>query len=202
MTPKKRTRKTAAQLMAELESDPEWVAARDREAEERARRVAMLREAQEPLVADLRAAGVELDSVWDLVNTSQPYPQALPILIDHLHRSYPDRVREGIARALAVPDAGHAWITLRRLYDDEGAGSGTKDGLAAALAATATDDRIDEVIELLADAEHGESRLLLLQALEHLDGDVAESVLRDLESDPALGREAHVVRERRLSREP
>lgn len=199
MTRKKRNRKTAAQLMAELESDPEWVASRDRKAELRARRAAEFREAEAPLMEALRSSGFELESVWDLVNTSQPYPRALPILLDHLDRPYPDRIREGIARALAVPDAGFAWSTLRRLYAAEPPGTDAKDGLAVALAETATDDRVQEIVELLADAEHGESRLLLLQALERLGSSTAEHALLELEADPALGREALAVRQRRSS---
>jgi len=39
------------------------------------------------LTHDLRAAGLGVDSVWDQgKHAVWPYPQALPILIDHLER--------------------------------------------------------------------------------------------------------------------
>ena len=53
------------------------------------------------------AVGVEIDSVWDLVNTAEPYPAALPVLMEHLERDgYPDRVMESLGRALAVKPSG------------------------------------------------------------------------------------------------
>jgi hypothetical protein len=126
----------AEELLRELEGDLEWVAAREREERERQARVATWREAEKPLARELRAVGYEVDTAWDLVNTSEPYPDALPILLEHLGKPYPDRVREGIARALAVRgDARFAWPTLVRLYRDEPPGTDAKDGLAVALAA-------------------------------------------------------------------
>jgi hypothetical protein len=46
--------------------------------------------AETPVVADLRAAGINVESVWDLVNDKDTYAPALPILLNHLQRSYPD----------------------------------------------------------------------------------------------------------------
>jgi len=62
-----------------------------------------------PLVSDLREVGFEVDSAWDLFNRQEPwrkdlpiptYHKAIPILIEHLNRSYPYDVRQGIVRAL------------------------------------------------------------------------------------------------------
>jgi hypothetical protein len=69
-------------------------ATEDAERDERARR---LREAERPIVDDLKRAGVSVSSVRDLVNTSVPYPDALPILLAHLKRGgYPERVMESL----------------------------------------------------------------------------------------------------------
>ena len=156
---------TAGELMAELEADPEFVAQREQRDRELLRREREWREAEEPLIRELHEAGFLVDSAWDLVNTSTPYPQALPILLAHLERPYPDRVREGIARALAVRDSRFAWETLVRLYRDETPGTDAKDGLAVALAAAADDGVIEDVIGLVQDERHGESRILLSRAL-------------------------------------
>jgi hypothetical protein len=103
--------------MSRLENDPEYQrkkAAFHAEVQERA---SVLRAAEQPIVADLRAAGVSVDSVWDLVNTSEPYPNALPVLIEHLERGgYPDRVVESLGRALAVKPAVAFWRRLKALY--------------------------------------------------------------------------------------
>ena len=54
-----------------------------------------------PLVEALAQCGCVVKSVWDLVSSKAPYPAAIPVLLEHLSKPYPDRVREGIARALA-----------------------------------------------------------------------------------------------------
>lgn len=134
--------------------------------------------------------GFEVDSAWDLVNTSTPYPAALPILLEHVERPYPDRVREGIARALAVRDARVGWGTLVRLYRQEEAGTDAKDGLAVALAAASDDEVVDDVISLVGDSTHGEGRLLLLRGLKRSRAPQARAALEEFAEDPVLGEEA------------
>lgn len=66
MAAKRRGPRSAAALMAELEADPAWVQARkERDAELRAHRE-VWRRAEQPVVADLAAVGIVVDSVWDL----------------------------------------------------------------------------------------------------------------------------------------
>lgn len=180
----------ADQLRAELASDPDYAAQQERADVELRRKRAVLREAEAPLVAELQDAGIDVESAWDLVNSSTPYPEALPILLKHLARQYPDRVREGIARALAVRDAEFAWEPLARLYRQETAGSDAKDGLAVALAAASDDAVIDDLISLARDSAHGESRLLLLRALKRSRSPLARAALEEFTEDPALAEEA------------
>ncbi len=192
----KRATKTAAELMAELQADPAYVSERARREEERQQRAAAWRQAEAPLVEELRAAGVAVDSVWDLVNTTAPYPAALPILLEHLERPYPDRVREGIARALAVPDASFGAETLIRLYRQEPPETDAKQGLAVALAQAAGEERIDELIALATEPAHGTSRALLLSALARSPAPRARAALDALASDPEVGPEARRLRSR------
>jgi hypothetical protein len=151
---------SAAALMAQLEADPEFQrkkAAREAVLDERRRVLAI---AEAPIVADLRAAGVEVSDVWDLVNTSVPYPAALPILMAHLERGgYPDRVMEGLGRALAVGPASVYWQRLRELYG-RATGVDEKDGLAVAMAASATSSHLDGMIEILGDESFGSEVLV------------------------------------------
>jgi hypothetical protein len=58
------------------------------------------------LVAELRKVGLSVQSVYDLVNTASPYPEAYPVLVKHLHLSHLANIREGVIRALTVKDAG------------------------------------------------------------------------------------------------
>lgn len=113
----KKQRETTAEFLTRLYSDPEWV----RQNEERERKHQQfrqqLREEEKPLLADLAAVGWQVESVWDLVNTAKRYPEAVPILAEHLLRPYHPRIREGIVRALTVREARGpaAWEILREL---------------------------------------------------------------------------------------
>jgi hypothetical protein len=162
-------------------------------ARQRAERSEYLRAEEEPILADLRAVGLEVKSVWDLVNRSSPYPGAIPILLKHLIRLYSDRTREGIARALAVPDAKDAWPLLATEYrkapvgEENGIRLGAKSGLAAAL--SATDDVIAQLASLAKDRSNGDSRLLLLRGLRKSKTAVARDALQELADDPALQKE-------------
>jgi hypothetical protein len=91
--------------MAQLANDREFVR---REARKKARRdfaARKLRQNERPLIKDLRAAGANIDSVWDLVNSRRPYAHLIHVLLKHLPRKYDVKIREGIARALTVREA-------------------------------------------------------------------------------------------------
>lgn len=191
---------TAAELMAKLKSDPEFLARRAKEEREREERAAEWRSAELPLLQELRDAGYQAGSVWDLVNTPGSYPKAVPILLAHLPRPYPAAVREGIARALAVPEAKSGWDVLLLLYRDEQEPR-AKDGLAVAIAGAADDDVILDVIDLVRNVRHGPSRLLLLNALERSADGRARATLMELVTDPELKKEIQAIL-RRLRKGP
>jgi hypothetical protein len=109
---------TAAELMKQLEADPEYVARR-RARDEQIEKLASDYGADEAaLVAELRELGIQVDSVWDLVNNRPhrvlnrkfvgPYEAAYPILVKHLRIPHHERVREGIIRSLSEPTAYEA----------------------------------------------------------------------------------------------
>jgi len=110
------TRKTAEQLLRELEADPQWRAARDRREAALTERAGDAAADERELVAELRAAGYDVDSVYDLVNNAPhpvlarrfigPYPNAYPTLIRHLGLPHVHAIREGIIRALTIRDGG------------------------------------------------------------------------------------------------
>jgi len=180
--------KTAGELLAELDADPAVVARRSEQNEARTRRVVKWRKAEAPLVAELRKVGEEVETVWDLVNTSRPYPRAIPVLIKHLQIDYPDRVREGIARALAVRDAKVAWDVLLELFkkDDDRAALGSKAAIGLALSAAANDEVLDDIIGLIRDRAHGANRIALLEPLCRSAQPRASEVLEELRNDPDL----------------
>ena len=204
MTEKRPKRMTLAEHDALLKSEGRYEAMVERQREreqEREKRAAEWQRAEAALVEDLRAAGYQVQSVWDLVNTPGSYPRAVPILLAHLPRPYPGPVREGIARALAVPEARVGWDVLTRLYREE-RDKRAKDGLAVAIAAVADDAVIDDLITLTRDARHGPSRLLLLSALERSADGRARIALMDLRTDPEVEKEIRVILRRNRDSKP
>jgi hypothetical protein len=162
---------------------------------QRAERSTRLRAEEQPILADLETIGLKVTSVWDLVNTSNRYPGAIPILLKHLTQEYSDRTKEGIARALAVPDAKDAWSVLVEEYRkapvgvENGIRLGAKSGLAAALSAASTDNVIEQLAALAKDRSNGDSRLLLLSALRNSKTSAAKKALEELANDPVLQKE-------------
>lgn len=95
--------RTAAEFADELEKDPEY---QKRLAERRAiafAQGAAAGEDEQQLVAELRAGGVLVTSVYEFVGASvPPTPSAAaPVLVRHLSLPHIPVVREGIIRALS-----------------------------------------------------------------------------------------------------
>jgi hypothetical protein len=176
-----------------LRSDPEYRAAAEAVGRDRQEQVRLLREAEAPIVADLRRAGLGVSSVWDLVNTSEPYPTALPVLLAHLERGgYPDAVMEGLGRALAVKPSAAQWDILSDLYL-QARSRGEKEGLAVALAAAATREHFDQLVNLLLDERQGRTRIFFVRTVKDVGGQRGREVLAKLADDPVLGREIRAV---------
>jgi len=165
--------------------------------------VARIRVEEAPLVAELQAAGLEIQSVGDLINMRERYGTAIPVLLKHLRMPYSDVVREGIARSLAVaePEVQKAWPTLIEEYRKAPMGRGikgpgdtkefrlgAKDGLACVLSVVVTDETLPELIALAKDRTQGESRVLLLSALKQRrnKNPLAKQAIDELMSDSEL----------------
>lgn len=191
---------TATELIKRLNTDPDYLKMRrEKDALQKAKS-ASIRSEQTALLADLKSVGWVVKSVWDLVNTSARYEDAVAVLLKHLQRPYSDRVKEGIARALAVPDAAWAWSFLLAEYKEAPEESGFKDGLAVALAATSSDEVIGQLVDIAKDPANGGSRLLLLRVLKKSKSPVAKDALADLKHDPALAKEIASWRSRKRKR--
>ena len=136
----------------------------------------------------LRDVGIDVDSVFDLVNSPQPYPEAIPILVYQLSQGISDdeNLREGIVRALSVKEAiGIAAPTLlaefRKTPVEKSLIRWT---IGNAIAVTMTDGELDEVLRIIKDRNNGIARQMLVFGLGRFQGnEVVESVLIDLLDD-------------------
>ena len=149
-------------------------------------RVVELKVASKPLDDALRAVcPLVTDGVWDLVNTRERYDKALPILFEHLTKDYPDEILDGIARALAVPQALPYRPTLISLFRrDPPVSEGFRYGLGIAISRTTGPDNLQETIELAKDRSLGDSRLALLFAFKRSRKPEVRQAIEELSSDP------------------
>ncbi|MFP5246738.1 MAG: HEAT repeat domain-containing protein, partial [Thermoanaerobaculia bacterium] len=138
----------------------------------------------------LRFAGIRVGSVYDLVNSRQSYPSAIPILIRMLHEVQHPRIKEGIARALTVKEArdvaGELVREFRGMRAETGPEMSAKWAIGNALAVAGSDEVADDVIVLMEDPRHGWSRSMLPLALAHAKKrreTATQALLRSLSDD-------------------
>ncbi|MDR3468689.1 MAG: hypothetical protein P4M07_22390 [Xanthobacteraceae bacterium] len=166
---------SAVELMRRLQSDPEW--AREnakREAEHWAaveKRRHEIEPEEIPLLAKLAAVGIHIDSIWDLVNAKWAYPEAIPVLAVYLGQAKHPVLREGIARALTVPEArgvaGRAILTeLQRPLDQSP--HAVRWVLANALTVVGDESMEDAIRALISDDQYSDVRERLSSALAKL----------------------------------
>jgi len=119
------------------------------------------------LTDELSEVGIEIGSVWDLVNTRARYPKAIPILLRHLKLDYSDKAKEGIIRSLTVIEAkGKATDVLiveykKTPFEKEN----FRWVIGNAICKTITDDSMEKVIEIVKDKKNGMSREMFILAL-------------------------------------
>ncbi|HEX3997972.1 MAG TPA: hypothetical protein VHX65_05425 [Pirellulales bacterium] len=171
----KRKPVTAAELMQRLTSDPGWLRQNQIREDRRRARIAQLRAELEPeerpMLEELAKAGHAVSSVWDLVNTNAAYPAAIPVLARYLPSIRHPSLRQGVARALTVPEArGCAGMTiLQELVGQKDApGSEERWALANALVSAADRSMVDEISAMAADPSYADVRERFEAALERL----------------------------------
>ena len=191
MTKKKRRAGiTAEELVAQLAADPDYQAKKAEFDNELAQRAEQSRLAEAPIVEDIRAVGVNVQSVWDLVNTDVPYYPALPVLIGYLESGdFPPRVMEGVGRALAVGPAIEYWDRLLAVYRTA-SNEGQIEGAAVAIAACATEESFVELADLLSEEARGATGILFLRPIRDFGGEAGRELLESLSEHAEFGKEA------------
>ncbi|GGC55559.1 hypothetical protein IEU95_08715 [Hoyosella rhizosphaerae] len=186
---------TVKPVMGDLERQAQFEAVEAKRQE----MVRKLREAQQPILADLRAVGFDVPSVWSLGRGGEGFSVVLPVLLKHLERGgYPDRIMGALASRLGVKEMRPYWDKLRDMYV-RATGPHEKDSLAAALAETVTREREEDLISLIRDDSLGDSRIMLLRGLIRLRSDRSRAVMDSLVDHPVLGKAAtRVVHQRKL----
>ncbi len=181
---KSRSPLTAAEFLAELAKDDEFVQRERNRVEKAEARGRNLARQEAPLVAALSNAGVEVRSVYDLVMNDTP-AAAIPILWEHLHKDYDVRILEGIARAMATPLAAPFFEELledflRAPQSDNRANLGLKYAIALAVGNSAKGSQVRRLIPLAEDENLGDYRTPLVAALVRSSDPEAQAAVRRL----------------------
>lgn len=165
------------------------------------------------LLAELRALGLPLRWLNDLDLKAPAGEAAAAVLLRHLQLPYSSATKAQIAHLLAapVPAVRKAWPLLVREYGDARTGRGIiapgdtlelpyleKDALANTLAAAITNRTLGDLVDLVRDRRHGESRVLLLPPLfrRRNRDETVKTLLDELAEDPELATEIAARRAR------
>jgi hypothetical protein len=148
------------------------------------------------LLDELRDVGVDVQNVWELVNTKSRYPAAIPVLIDWLRRAdevvqpyEAERFKEGLVRALSVkeahPAAAPVLIDQMRACGNRGdRWMGLPWAIGNALSIVADDTVFDPVVVLAYDTSLGRAREMLMYAIGAMKREDATGALLGLLDDP------------------
>jgi HEAT repeat protein len=147
---------------------------------------------EQALIADLRQAGFELDSIWDWVNAPGFRRSAVPILGRHLLETRDERLVEGIARALTVRGLVAARPALLARFPRTES-SLVRWAMANALAIIGVRGSEAEILALVADDRYGRSREPLVAVLHLVKDRRVEPLLIRLLDDPVLDYAAAVA---------
>jgi HEAT repeat protein len=178
--------KTAAELMAELSKDPQYVARMKAMREERANAVEQRLRNAKPIVTDLVSAGFTVESVSDLFHLKMDYQKAIPILLAWLPRLNDIAVKQDVIRALTVlwakPTAAVPLIEeFRRAVGPSN--ESLRWAIANALSVVADDSVYGDVAQLAINPTNGKPREMLTLALGNMENPQAVPVLTELLKD-------------------
>lgn len=184
---------TATEFLSILEKDEDYQRRKRKADEEMAERRQVIAVASRPILEDLRHVGYDVTSVYMLGSRYDSYPEALPILMKHLEKGgYPDIFLDQMARLMGVRYAEAYWDRIRALYDkyDDPSNDVVAQGLAVALGDSAKKDRFEDLVELLRDQSHGQSRVLFISPILRIGRERGWVAIESVADDPVVGEEA------------
>ena len=191
---------SAADVVAErkrrLREDLEYRAAVEQAEAERTARAEERRLASMPVLDDLRSVGVKVESLYHLYEHPEAYDVAIPVLLDHMRRDYPERTLEDIGHALPFKPAAKWWDDFKALYLSTPSDA-VRDRVAAALAHCAERRHYGDLVRFIHDEELGESRIYFLRPIHRIGNRMepgkGRAVMESVAADQTLGREATAI---------
>ncbi|WP_300681461.1 hypothetical protein [Nocardioides sp.] len=188
---------TAAEVAAALRerqsAAPGAEASRERRERERAEHARLLDEGQAEILADLRAIGIDVPSLWHLAAGDGASGAVFEVLLRHLGGAHPDLIVEGLGDAMAGPQARPYWAELRALLASTERDV-VRDQTVLILGSCAQRAQYDDLLEMVADEGLGDSRIFLLGPLNRIGNRIeagrGRAVVGRFANHPELGVEA------------
>ncbi len=137
---------------------------------------------------ELERIGINITSIWDLVNTKERYPKAVDVLIKFLLEVTQDGNVEGFARALTVREAkGKANKSLIEVYErTPKEKKHLRWAIGNAIATTMTIDDVPWVYAAAKDRSSGMGRSQLIRAIGTVRTEESENILIELLNDESV----------------
>lgn len=149
-----------------------------------------MRLAQASIISDLRSAGIDATSIWEMRTASKTpeYRRGLPILIRYLDEDIPDNVKAQVARLLAVPQASEFWEDLLGRFERAPEGE-VREALALAVSRGFRKSRLELIFELIDDEDAGRHRILFIGPLKRIRDQRVLPFLEERRNHPVIGNE-------------
>lgn len=199
-------RETQAEVIARVMNDPERLARVAVQEAEREVHRARLRKELEPLVADLRLLGVNIETPFDLYQRRHNLLVAFPMLLEHLRKPYSRAALWYVVQAFETEAARPHWEAIVSLYESTTNEPGEeretwRDRLANAIATMATKHDFAVLERLIRNPTLGNGRLFLIRSVIKLGREKGWDVLRSLADDPGLYKEIAYRQKEKARRE-
>lgn len=146
-------------------------------------------EEQKKIIKELKDIGIEVEDIYDLVNTKNPYPGAIPVLIRYLKKGIEDpKLKQGILRALAVPEAKGkiGSLLIEEFYKIPADNMLLRWVIGNTMEVVITNEDIDEVAKIVSDKKNGMSRQMFVLALGKITSKKSEDVLIQVLDDEEI----------------
>ena len=158
---KKQKTQTAAELLKELEKDPEYQKRLNKKEGELRAKKEKRDLARKPILKDFEKIGIVVNSEWDLAINSKSSALAIPVILSHLDGNYERFIKEGLYRSLRTPFAkglaGKKLIEKFKSEDEE-----LKWVVGFALEEAASEKEINDIVSLIQSnyfSDHAKSSL-------------------------------------------
>ena len=141
------------------------------------------------IIEALKRVGIAIDDIYDLVNTNKAYPEAIPVLMQLLKEGVTNvGNREGIIRALAVPEARGkvGSLLIEEFYKIPSENMLLRWTVGNTMEVVICDEDIDEVVKIVTDKSNGMSRQMFALALGKVPSEKSENALIQVLDDDEI----------------